>query len=319
MGNSKNAGKTTVINSVLQGLNTSKIAITSIGFDGEQYDQVNFMEKPRILVKPGYIVVTAENTLEHFEAEYKVLEKTDISTSIGHVFVCEIKTCGNALIAGPSTNNGMSKMIKILEKYDLKHILIDGAFSRQIFAKISNATILIIGANFHRNIDEVVDNAESIISKFKLKKPPFQSDFLSEIDNITLVNDVDNYKKLEVNTALKNTANFSWDQSEKYRFLYLPKSLTNILVENLISIRNHFHSDIIVNSPLNIQLSKKNLSNLWKLKNKIYTLNPVNLIAVCYNPFSPKGYEFNDDEFKAKLEHRIDMNVYNVKKEVTHE
>lgn len=319
MGNSKNAGKTTVINAVLQGLNSTKIGITSIGYDGEQYDQINFMEKPRIHVKPGYIVVTAENTLEHFEADYKVLEKTDISTSIGPIFVCEIKTNGNALIAGPSTTETISKMIEILKNYDLKHILIDGAFSRQVFAKISKATILIIGANFHQNIDEVVDNAESLIRKFQLNKPPFDCDFLSKINKISLVNDGNDYLKLGINSVVKNTAIFSEGENEKYRFLFLPKSMTNNFVENLVLQRNQFHYDIILNSPLDIQLSSRNLSNLWKLKNNIYTVNPVNLIAICYNPFSPRGYEFDDHEFKEKLEHKIGMNVYNVREEVLHE
>ena len=56
-----------------------------------------------------------------------------------------------------------------------------------------------------------------------------------------------------------------------------------------------------------------NLNHLFKLKNQIFVVNPTNLVAVCYNPFSPRGYEFDNLVFKKKLESILKVEVYNVK------
>jgi len=43
----KNAGKTTVLNYLLQNSSDKVEAITSIGYDGEEIDQVTATDKPR--------------------------------------------------------------------------------------------------------------------------------------------------------------------------------------------------------------------------------------------------------------------------------
>ena len=106
------------------------------------------MEKPRIFVKKGYLVATAKNTLSEFEAEYEIIKKTIIFTSIGPVYILKIKKEGNALIAGPSIVLDMEKLVKIADEFNVEKILVDGAFFRHNFTKISNATVLIIGANY---------------------------------------------------------------------------------------------------------------------------------------------------------------------------
>jgi len=130
-----------------------RLAITSIGLDGEEIDQVTSMEKPQIYVKPGYIVATAFDTLKNYSCKYKILEKTELITSIGEVVIIEILDEGKALVAGPSKVKDMLKLTNILEKYKLEKIIIDGAFSRQAFAKAADATIFVVGANKDKNIE----------------------------------------------------------------------------------------------------------------------------------------------------------------------
>lgn len=176
--------------------------------------------------------------------------------------------------------------------------------------------MLIIGANYSSVMEKVVDNAVNIVKKLSIKTPPINTEYLSKIDNIALLNDMDSIKILDFETVIGNTAKIFSTENEKYRFLYLPKSLTNNLVKIMVENRMKYNFDIILKSPINIQLNDHNLNNLWKLKNKIYTLNPINLVAVCYNPYSPKGYQFNDSIFKKKLEDKIGIKIYNVKREL---
>ena len=66
VGMAKNTGKTTCLNYVLSKLKTEsyKVAVTSIGVDGEEKDILYDTLKPRITLFPGNIFVTSEN---HFD------------------------------------------------------------------------------------------------------------------------------------------------------------------------------------------------------------------------------------------------------------
>lgn len=319
VGNSKNAGKTTVINFIIKHILTNKIAITSIGLDGEDLDQVTNMEKPKVYVKEGYIIATAQETLKKFTAEYEVLNKTDIFTSIGKIYIVKIKKAGNALIAGPSVISDMEKVVQLLSKYKLDKIFIDGAFFRHSLAKIAEATVFIVGANLSSNMDRVVEDASLSVKKFSLEKPDFDADKFNNIDHVCMVDNLGKLKELPYKTIVGNTVNFFEGKKEKCRFLYLPTSLTNNFVKKLVEKRYDFDFDIILESPVSIQLDFNNTKNLFKLKNKVFVLNPINLVAVCYNPYSPRGYEFNDKDFRSELEKILNMEVYNVVKDVPNE
>lgn len=286
--------------------------MTSIGLDGEEIDQVTFMDKPRIFVRPGYIVATAEDTLDAFEADYEVKLKTTISTAIGDIVIVKIKTSGNALIAGPSVISDMAKVTDLMAQFGLSRIFIDGAFFRQSIARVSQATILVIGANLNQSIDQVVDDALLIKRKLTLKRPPVEFDFSLCDQQICFINSSDDYKKTNLDSLIGQTENLLVEENKSYRFLYLPKAMTNDFVRRLIQERRSYHWGIIMDSPLSIQLNSANLSHLFKLKNQLYVLNEVNLIAICYNPISPQGYAFSDKSFKEKLEKDLELEVINV-------
>lgn len=312
VGNAKNAGKTTVMNSIFKQLDYSNIAITSIGLDGEETDQVTFMDKPRVYCKTGYLIATAEETLGEFEAEYRVIEDTDIKTSIGYVKICEIVKPGNALIAGPSIISDMEEVIKKLHKYSLKNIFIDGAFFRHSLAKVANATIFVVGANLSNNLDKVVLDAVSNVKKFNLEKVSNDLEFLANESSVCYIKDSQILKKFDFDSVLGNTAIILDSKYNKADFLYLPLSLTNEFLQLLVEKRREFSFDIIVNTPVNIQLNLANIQNLFKLKNKVCVLEPINLEAVCFNPYSPRGYEFNNATFRKKLETSLHLKVINV-------
>lgn len=319
MGNSKNAGKTTVINSILKDLKHNNIAITSIGLDGEEIDQVTFLEKPRVYCEKGYLVATAKETLPQFEAEYEILDSTNIRTPIGNIVIVLIKKAGNALIAGPSVILDMEKTVKILDKYTPKNIFIDGAFFRHSLAKISEATIFVVGANLTNDIDKVIDYAALTSKKFKLKKADKRLEKLNEYNNVCFVNEQYDIYDLGFESAIGNTEKIFKEENKKYRFLYLPKSLSNDFLLKLIEYRKEYSFDIVLESPVSIQLNLDNLNYLFKLKNQVFVMNSINLVAICLNPVSSRGYNFDKIEFKRKLENTLGVEVFNVIEEVEYE
>jgi len=289
------------------------VAISSIGFDGEEVDQINFLEKPQIYVQPGWLVATASETLCKFTCEYKIIENTNIFTAIGEVVIAKIISYGKALIAGPSKVNEMAKLIKTLNNYRLDKIIIDGAFSRQIFAKVTQATILVIGANYSNNMDIVVKDASLLVRKFNVKL--YEGTRFIGKDNICLLYENDSIIELDYSTVIGKTEDIFNMNLEKVKLIYIPKALTNKFVEKLIEERDKIKFNILLDSPTNIQVNGIYLEKLFKLKNVFYVLNPINIALICYNPFSPKGYEFNDLHFKEKLEKALKHKVFNVLKD----
>ncbi len=277
------------------------------------------MKKPRVFVLEGYLIATARDTLQAFEAEYEIVMVTDIFTPIGDLVIVKIKKAGNALIAGPSVIFDMEKTIEILNSFCPDKIFIDGAFFRHSLAKISEATILVVGANFNSEIDKVVLDAQLTFRKLTLKYPAENLDFLIDKKHVFLISEQNKFVDLGFDSVIGNTVKiFNW-KNKNFRFLYLPKALTNDFLQKLVAFRKEFHFDILLDSPTNIQLSLENLNNLFKLENQIYVLKPVNLVAVCYNPVSPQGYEFSNSVFKEKLQHALDQEVFNVSEDKPNE
>jgi molybdopterin-guanine dinucleotide biosynthesis protein len=64
-GTAKNTGKTTATAAIIQELRTRGVGfyLTSIGYDGENIDNVTGLPKPKLRVEPGDVVATAERCL----------------------------------------------------------------------------------------------------------------------------------------------------------------------------------------------------------------------------------------------------------------
>lgn len=298
------------MNEYLNHIYRSILAVTSIGLDGEELDQVTNLEKPQILVQPGYLVATAYDTLGKYTCDYEIIKTLDITTSIGNVVIVKINSRGKALVAGPAKVTDMARLISELKNYQLDKIIIDGAFSRHVFAKITQATILVVGANYSRDIDVVVNDAVILHKKFSLKYHDLK-DFCFG-DKICLINDDNMMINLEYSSIIGNVDRFFNLDFKNISKVYFPKSLTNKFVERLIVERRRCKFDIIVDSPINIQVHHNLLKKLFQLENQLYVNNPLNLSLVCYNPVSPLGYEFDNEEFKNKLTMNLGREVFNV-------
>ena len=103
VGLAKNAGKTECLNYILRKVkNTGKrFALTSIGIDGENRDQVCQTPKPEIEIFEDMIFITSEM---HYRSKRLVAEIMDVST---HRQSCQfgeslvIRACRHGIIKSP--------------------------------------------------------------------------------------------------------------------------------------------------------------------------------------------------------------------------
>jgi len=132
VGNKKNAGKTTFLNSALDFLRPkTQVAYLSIGVDGEASDQIFGFPKPRVMAQTGDFLVTLEEALKNTKAKFKRLKTFPYKTVLGRPVLVEIISNGLIEIIGPENNTQLAKILDHLcFELGVKTILIDGAINR---------------------------------------------------------------------------------------------------------------------------------------------------------------------------------------------
>lgn len=150
IGLSKNVGKTTVVNHLLEtvALPASQLALTSLGLDGEALDALTGLPKPRIVPAAGLLVATARQLLASGTAEVDVLEELPGRTALGTVVLGRVRLPGRIEIAGPTLLSDLVQAARRVQQYGARMLLVDGAINRLGAAapEVADACILCTGA-----------------------------------------------------------------------------------------------------------------------------------------------------------------------------
>jgi molybdopterin-guanine dinucleotide biosynthesis protein len=310
IGLSKNSGKTTTLNAILNLYPDEKIGLTSIGLDGEDLDQVNFLPKPKIYVKKGMVIATASECLVDANAQYNVLEHIKMPTALGDVLIVKIISDGYMIIAGPTTNKELNQVISSIKKY-VDKIFIDGAFNRMTFAniKLIEGIILAAGAAENPNMDKTISKTKMIVDFFNLEKShhlkstPKASLIIHSSFGLNTFND----KKIETLKKVLTEINNDID------WIYIKGAVTSKYID-LFTHKTIKKFSLICDDPTKLLISQKEYSNILKLKINVSTIYTCPLLCVTINPFSPSGNHYNEKEFMDEMKKAVDVEVYNVMK-----
>jgi hypothetical protein len=316
VGNAKNAGKTTVLNAIVNQYQ-SHVLLTSIGLDGEELDQVTHLEKPQVFVKKNDYIVTAKGTLSEFTATYEIVKTYNIHTAIGQIVLCRITNPGKVLIAGPSKVDEMQRVIDDVRKILPIKIIIDGAFFRQSFANVGEGVIFVVGANDSPDMSLTIEHAA--LSYWKLTLPKYD-DVQFDLKNQKMVCVLKNNQLFSLGFAsLLGHADDILKQMNEADALFIPKSITDELINCWTDRYPHVTCNLILQSGIHIQLNHQNLKRLKQLTKSIEVIHPIDVLAVCMNPTSPNGYQYHKKDFKRQLEKRLKCQVYDVKEDRIYE
>jgi len=309
IGMQKNAGKTTCLNSILEHNSNLTIGLTSIGRDGEKEDSVYKVSKPSIFVNKGTLVATTDDCLKNSSCEYSILHKTNINTPLGVVYIIKVTTAGFIDLAGPSFNKQINEVKEYMGDVDL--FIVDGAFSRKQMASNEEleATILVTGASYSKDIDEVVRETVVTYDLLNLPKGNLKESYFDSA--VTLIGDT--VRTLDLNTSLGSAEEIVNEIDSKVTDIVLSGALTEELVDELKHNRHRIKDITIhIKDGTKAFLRYDFYQYLKKMNISLRVLHSINLIALVYNPYSPLGYEFDDEEFKEKLSKHIDIPIINV-------
>src|SRR5579859_4236634 len=158
VGLSKNVGKTTATNALLQALldegfyEASELALTSLGLDGEAVDALTGLPKPRYIPLAGLLVATTGELLRQAEGEgarFERLQQLPGRTALGPVFLARVNQPGQVVIAGPTSLRDLRATLDRFGATGVKLGIVDGAINRLGAAApaITDACILCVGAS----------------------------------------------------------------------------------------------------------------------------------------------------------------------------
>ena len=328
MGLEKNTGKTECFNYVMQRLPLDKIrvAVSSIGIDGETTDQVTKTAKPEIFLREGVYFGTSEKHYLTKLLTSELLEISDENTSLGNIVIGKALTPGKLLLSGPSSTNGLRRWMNEMQKYDIDLTIIDGALSRLSLASpaVSESMILATGAAYSANINTLVQKTAFVVQMINLELTSQENyDTFIDINNgvwaidFDADNDADfgfGKRLVDLKVASSLSININTEGLKKCKTLYVSGALTDNFVNHIRQNKIFNETEIVVRDFTKIFLTPMTYNTFVNGKRKITVLQKSKLIAVCVNPTSPNGIVLDSEKLCKTLSEAINLPVYDLKK-----
>lgn len=142
--------------------NAAFLFLTSIGYDGENIDNITGLPKPKLRVEPGDLVATAEKCLTVSTAGYKVLLPTRITTPLGKISLVRITKAGLAVTAGPNKSAEVRMLAQLFHETGPGVQIFDGALNRIAPMVETDGFVLATGASRSPDIPRLAEETECI-------------------------------------------------------------------------------------------------------------------------------------------------------------
>jgi len=320
VGLEKNTGKTETLKYVLDRLpvQTKRIAVTSIGIDGETTDQVTRTQKPEIVLREGMYFGTSETHYRQRRLLSELIDVSDEGTSLGRVVTARALTRGKILLSGPSSATSLKRwMSEMQQRFDIDLVIIDGALSRMSSASpaVSQSMILATGAAYSANINTLVSKTTHVVDLINL-------DLTSErnVDTLTPLEKglwfIDKDGELHaLDTATSLSRDIHFQGMDGCETLYVAGALVDGFLEKVRKNKDLKRVELVVRDFTKVFASPQQIRLFVKGGGRISVLSKSKLLAVTVNPTSPSGYVLDSDTLCGRLSEAIGLPVYDLLKD----
>jgi hypothetical protein len=320
-GTAKNTGKTTTTNAILACLRQRGIAVflTSIGYDGENLDNVTGLPKPKIPVEPGDIIATAARCLDAGTAQYERICETDICTPLGRVQLVRVTTPGLVVTAGPNKSSETRRLISLFREIGPGLILLDGALNRLAPMAEADGLVLATGAALTTDIPLLARDTGYIEQVLHLPCLTSSISLLAGAPSQICVFD----PEAESVRQYPGASLFSLTEATQLASdlqpgdkLYIPGIIGEAAFGHLAAcwIKRRLRGQLIFADPIKLLVAGKAsyfcdlIDNLARVGMQTGVLRRLPLLAVTVNPFYPQYRMENDSYHPAYVDfHRLQV------------
>lgn len=312
IGMCKNAGKTTVLNRLIaEAAGRRRLALTSIGRDGESVDVVTHTHKPGIYVLDGTLVATAAELIRACNITREIVGTLGINTPLGEVVIMRAMSDGDVQLAGPSMTAQLTRLSREFSVLGADMVLIDGAISRKTLCApaVSEATVLCTGASYNKSISVVVEDTAFAAALLTLPVRPVWSGITEGGAKLMLMDAAGNVRAAAdtLSDTLKDKAN------EDVTDIFVNGALTDaMLTPALMGGARLADVSFTVQDGSKLLMSRGTYEKLLVRGARLCVLRSTELAAISINPVSAYGFDFDADELLTRMRAAVDVPVLNV-------
>ncbi len=310
IGLSKNVGKTTATNHLLETLisenlfRPDELALTSLGLDGEATDALTGLPKPRYVPQAGLLVATTADLLrqaEHEGAKVERLQQLPGRTALGPVILARILRPGRVVIAGPTLLRDLRDAMDRLQAQGARLGIVDGAINRLGAAapNVTDACILCTGASAAATPELVARRTADVLLRLTLQQTQWIDAYRKQTSQARLyVFTVDDSgSTIESYTDVASPENEArWIathlRAQQKPVFVLHGAFTEELSRALLAflpVANSFSDgELIVEDSTKIFCHSVVLQRLSARGLDIRVANPIHILALTSNPYTPE-------------------------------
>ncbi len=316
VGMAKNTGKTETLNYIIGQLSgrSEGIALTSIGIDGEQTDQVTRTEKPEITVPAGMSFVTSE---KHFHLRRLTADIFALSrehTSLGRLVAARTLIPGKVLLSGPASTGGLRRLLAAMRSHGMKLTIVDGALSRLSLASptVTQGLVLATGAAVSTSIPELVKRTKYLYSLITLPEvEPALQQQLQEIEQGVWA--IDSEGQLH-DLQLPSVFLMAKQGKDLFRYghrLYVAGAVTDRVVEAMRMQGEP--TELIVQDFTRVFVTAPAMAAYVGTGGSVRCAMRNRLLALTVNPQAPNGYRLDSAKLRAAMHEALGIPVYDVR------
>ena len=311
----KNAGKTTAMRRLMAELEGERLALTSVGRDGERTDLVTGTEKPDLYLKTGDLFATARGMLSLCDATLEVVELTDVMTPLGPVAIFRTLSDGYVQLAGPSAAGQLAPLTTRFMELGAQRVLIDGAAGRKSLAGagVEGVALLCTGASLDRDMNLVVAETAHTCWLFQRRQPEHPG-LRQALEGVTERFALFTLEGEPVELPLEPGGSPKWNRlPRKPLAVWAAGGITDPLLNTLA--RRGAPTTLVTQDATHVLAGRNALELLLRNGGALQVRRELTLAAVAANPWSAYGWHFEADAFLSALRQAIDLPVVNVKEE----
>lgn len=336
-GTAKNTGKTTTTAAIMRELHQRDIKtfLTSIGYDGENIDNITGLPKPKLRMEAGDYVATAEKCVNSGTAELEIISATNVATPLGKVCLCRVTKPGLVVTAGPNKVSDVRKIRELFYSIGPGVYIFDGALNRIMPMAETDGLILATGASKSTDINELVGESKFICDTCEYPQIDDNGAIARFNPRTISVFDAEfNLRSTSKFVSLFTTADaqeFLHTHIYNGDHIYIPHIISTEAAHTLYACLSEMGLSVKLLFSDTVKLIvMDDIGALLQIINQAYSsgvftgvLKRVPLLAITLNPFYPE-YRLDSNSYKPALLdpirmqqtflHEINVPVYNIVK-----
>ncbi len=311
VGLSKNVGKTTTTNHLLETLlgerlyRAQELALTSLGLDGEATDALTGLPKPRYVPQAGLLVATTADLLrqaEHEGAQIERLQQLPGRTALGPVILARVLQPGRVVIAGPTLLSNLRSSLDLLQALGVRLSIIDGAINRLGAAApgVTDACILCTGASAAATPELVARRTADLLARLTIQQTQWtqawkKQDPQARLYMFTVDDKGSSSERFSGSAGPVKEARWIVRQMQAHRqpVFVLHGAFTGELSQALLAqlstaASSYSHAELIVEDGTRIFCHSIVLQRLSARGLDIRVARPMRVLALTMNPYTPE-------------------------------